>query len=1516
MNQAQVEAITDRFKDKVVVSLDENDWRNMADDYKCAFVLKLANGMPFNLTGLSNVLTKVWNMENRVTFTELANNMALAKFKNKTDMQKIRDGGPWLCLGTFIVMHDWCPDLSPEEFEMNRLGVWAQLHNLPVGAALKDKAIGEKLAIYIGRFVKVSQSEIDGARKRYIRVRVEIDIDKPLITGFFLERLNRDPLWVTVKYERLPGSCLKCGKLNHETDGCNYTDEMEVARRQGDNSMKDVRSHAGGKLKEVVTERVPNEQTEGNRCDSDRNQWRIGAGLEESDTPRFRTGLEESEKVNDTPRIGVGLEDSEKVEHIIEETRGTLMEVEVLEERQIGVSGHNSFPEEQSDAKSRGLAVGQLLGQEIWNAKGIMEHTIPQPNKISGLDIEKAHSTSGVEVPVQYCDNGGERLMRKGEDQKRRKLSFGRFHPYRVSDCDLEAKKSDLTRSNGGGVSTIFEIPAAEGRSGGLVLMWTEDVEVDLNNLSSYHIDVEVRGLADYEFQLTLLYGRPRADDRMESWNLLRRLRRDSDMPWVVLGDFNEIMFSWEMKSKNTRPHWQMRNLRDCLEECGLVDLGFQGEVFTYSNRRKGEEEVKAWLDRAVANNGWRRLFPYALIKHVFANSSDHVPILLCVKRNKVMRHHRMNRFEPMWLRHEKFKEVVREFWLEVHEDPPIMDKLKHCMSRLASWSSREFGKVGKKINDLKTQIQNLREGPRTEDTMVAESRLLSELDEWLEREELWWKQRSRAEWLKNGDRNTSYFHAKASQRKKRNRIERLKNNIGELTEFESEIASIITSYFTNIFQSQVTKADTWSRNLALIPKLVTEEMNNMLMAPFSEGEVRRALSQMHPTKAPGLDGFSALFYQSNWSVVGEKVVREVLSCLNNACVNPEWNETLLVLVPKVKKVEKVEDLRPISLCNVIMKLVTKVLANRLKEVLPVIISQTQSAFIPGRLITDNILLAHEISHYIKGVSSQKSCYMSLKLDMSKAYDRIEWYFLERMMIALGFAEGWVGRVMECVKTVTYKVKINDRVSETIRPSRGLRQGDPISPYLFLICAEWLNYALGKYQELGLIRGVRLCRGAPLITHLMFADDCVFFLKAKHDSVDWVREILSRYEKISGQKVNYAKSEMVCSKNATEDLRNKFVEKLHLRAVDSHSKYLGLPLSFGNRKTWLFREIDKKVLRKIHDWKHKLLSGAGREVLIKSILQAIPIYAMSCFKIHVPLCARIAGAILRFWWNGSKSKGIHWLKAEEMFKERGLGGMGFRKIELMNISLLAKQGWRIMMEPDLLVSKVFKAKDPGYWLWLCAKVCNEEEFKRLLCGLWTCWKDRNELAHGKDGGKLDVLKRNLCWLIKECMEGVKDLCWWETNDWGGDQEPIIFCDGSFDPDKRRGGAGAILTSGKAINGVRASFIVNCWSPFEAELMALNLGMEMALEHNLSKVKFFTDSKEVLWAFNLGSWRLDVESSVINKGIRAFDDHPGWILGAIRRDSNVAADQIARKARIDSWQWSNSLAIPRCIAEFV
>ncbi|KAL9675836.1 hypothetical protein QQ045_004044 [Rhodiola kirilowii] len=193
-------------------------------------------------------------------------------------------------------------------------------------------------------------------------------------------------------------------------------------------------------------------------------------------------------------------------------------------------------------------------------------------------------------------------------------------------------------------------------------------------------------------------------------------------------------------------------------------------------------------------------------------------------------------------------------------------------------------------------------------------------------------------------------------------------------------------------------------------------------------------------------------------------------------------NETMIVLVPKCKNPTKLEEYRPISLCNVTAKIVTEILANRLKTVLPMIIPETQSAFIPGRQISDNILLAHEVLHYIKTRRKQKKGYFSLKIDMSKAYDRVEWGYLEEVQRKMGFPNRWINIVMECVRMAFFKLKAN---------------------------------TIGRR-----LKGVRICRGAPVISHLFFADDSIFFLKATRQNAYRIMQVLEEYETISGQKIN------------------------------------------------------------------------------------------------------------------------------------------------------------------------------------------------------------------------------------------------------------------------------------------------------------------------------------------------------------------------------------------------------------
>ena len=257
------------------------------------------------------------------------------------------------------------------------------------------------------------------------------------------------------------------------------------------------------------------------------------------------------------------------------------------------------------------------------------------------------------------------------------------------------------------------------------------------------------------------------------------------------------------------------------------------------------------------------------------------------------------------------------------------------------------------------------------------------------------------------------------------------------------------------------------------------------------------------------------------------------------------WNDTIIVLIPNVAKPEQVKDLRPISLCNVLYKLVSKVLANRLKVILPEVISLSQSAFVPGRLICDNILVANELTHYMRNKRKGKEGYAAIKLDMSKAYDRVEWAFLRDMMVKLGFRENWIDLIMKCVSSVSYRVRVNGNLSDRFTLERGLRQGDPLSPYLFLICAEGFSALLNQAEEEGRIEGVKVCQNAPSVSHLLFADDSLILFRANRDDALQLQRILDVYEECSGQTIYRDKSAIMFSPNTSSTDKGVVMEALN-----------------------------------------------------------------------------------------------------------------------------------------------------------------------------------------------------------------------------------------------------------------------------------------------------------------------------------------------------------------------------------
>ena len=266
-----------------------------------------------------------------------------------------------------------------------------------------------------------------------------------------------------------------------------------------------------------------------------------------------------------------------------------------------------------------------------------------------------------------------------------------------------------------------------------------------------------------------------------------------------------------------------------------------------------------------------------------------------------------------------------------------------------------------------------------------------------------------------------------------------------------------------------------------------------------------------------------------------------------------------------------------------------------------------------GRAITDNILISTEIVHYLKRKQQGKVGVTTLKIDMSKAYDHVEWNFLKFMMLWMGFAEGWVELIILCVSTVSYQVIRNGVEVGPIIPSRGFRQGDPLSPYLFIICVEVLSSLIRNRERAGLIHGVKVARSTPAVSHLFFADDCLLFFKANHTEARIMKSLLAVYGAASGQQVNYNKSVLSFSANVDEASLRQVCGILEVSATSIHGTYLGLPSLIGRKKNDVFSFIKERVWLRIQGWNQKLLSRAGKEIMLKTVAQAIPNYTMNIY---------------------------------------------------------------------------------------------------------------------------------------------------------------------------------------------------------------------------------------------------------------------------------------------------------------
>ncbi len=263
---------------------------------------------------------------------------------------------------------------------------------------------------------------------------------------------------------------------------------------------------------------------------------------------------------------------------------------------------------------------------------------------------------------------------------------------------------------------------------------------------------------------------------------------------------------------------------------------------------------------------------------------------------------------------------------------------------------------------------------------------------------------------------------------------------------------------------------------------------------------------------------------------------------------------------------------------------------------------------------------------------------------------------------------------MSCVTTVRYAVKFNGTLLSTFAPSRGLCQGDPLSPFLFLLVADGLSLLLEEKVRLGAITPVKVCRGAPSISHLLFADNTLLFFKAKREEAVVIKEVLECYADGTDQLINPGKCSIMFGDISDLSIRQEISSVLQVANSDFDDKYLGFPTPQGRMHKGKFQNLNERIWKRTMLWGKKFLSAGGKEILIKAVLQSIPVYVMSLFKLPGSVCNDLVKAIRNFWWGADNGKRkTHWRSWDKLLTSKFCGGLGFRDMMLFNQALLARQ---------------------------------------------------------------------------------------------------------------------------------------------------------------------------------------------------------------------------------------------------
>ncbi|KAJ3707671.1 hypothetical protein LUZ61_011376 [Rhynchospora tenuis] len=426
--------------------------------------------------------------------------------------------------------------------------------------------------------------------------------------------------------------------------------------------------------------------------------------------------------------------------------------------------------------------------------------------------------------------------------------------------------------------------------------------------------------------------------------------------------------------------------------------------------------------------------------------------------------------------------------------------------------------------------------------------------------------------------------------------------------------------------------------------------------------EILLAINQLPSGKASGLDGFPIDFFKKFWDIIKTDLMRGFLAFQDCSLDLSKLNKAYISLVPKKESCTVFSDYRPISVINSFVKIITKVLANRLQPHIKDLVSPLQTAFTKDRSIMESFMVTRKfISFYHKN----KLPAILYKVDFAKAFDTVSWTFLTHILIERGFPPVWISWILQILRSSSSTVKVN-----------GLRQGDPLSPLLFIIVTDALQSFFNNASSL--ISGLVLISPRAL----QYADDTIILMEANSRSLLVVSEILSNFASLSGLRVNDAKCLFVPI-SIDESVLPNIASILRCQAKELPITYMGLPLSIRRPKKIHFQPLISAFQRKLDGWKARFLSLGGRLTLIKSVLMALPLHFMQVLKLPPWLIRHLKGIRRRFFWKGnSKCLGGHCLvNWSKCCLPKANGGLGILDLQRQNQALLLKWLWKLKHDP-------------------------------------------------------------------------------------------------------------------------------------------------------------------------------------------------------------------------------------------